>query len=137
MIKITTKYGLITARIPMRSIIGRAFSGVGKDLVKTAKAKQEAPKSGKTYIINGVEHIASAAGEAPAVLSGALLESTRYETKGSDMIFGAGDENTEYAKFLELGTKKMDDRPFIFVSVEENFKNIEAEFDASFAFKVN
>ena len=53
------------------------------------------------------------------------------------MIFGAGDKETNYAKFLELGTSKMDDRPFLFVSVEENYKNIEAEFDESFALRVN
>lgn len=137
MIKITTSFGLISAKIPMTAIIMRGWYGIGKSLVKTAKAKQLAPKSGDVYIINGIKHQASAPGEAPGSITGELLDSTRYETKGDEIIFGAGNDKTDYAKFLELGTKKMEDRPFIFKSVEENFKNIEAEFDESFAFKVN
>lgn len=137
MIKVTTSFGLITAQIPMRSIIYSGWRGIGRVLVKSAKAKQLTPKSGEIYIINGVQHQASAPGEAPASVSGKLLESTRYETKGDELEFGAGDDKTDYAKFLELGTSKMEDRPFIFVTVEENFKNIKAEFDQSFINRVN
>ena len=137
MIHITTSGGFISGQFPMIPIIMRGWHGVGRLLVKTAKAKQQAPKSGHIYIINGVKHQASAPGEAPGSITGELLESTRYEMKGDEMVFGAGDEETNYAKFLELGTKNMEDRPFIFKSVEENFKNIEAEFDESFAFKVS
>ena len=138
MIHITTTYGLISAKIPMIRIISGGWHGIGRLLVKTAKAKQLAPKSGDIYIINGIKHQASAPGEAPGSITGELLESTRYELSGDELIFGAGDDDkTDYAKFLELGTKNMEDRPFIFKSVEENFKNIEAEFDESFAFRVN
>jgi hypothetical protein len=69
------------------------------------------PKSGKIYRRRGVEHQASAAGEAPANWTGRLLNSRRIELLPEQfrarLIF-----STEYAAPLELGTRKMEPRPY-------------------------
>jgi HK97 gp10 family phage protein len=129
MIKLTSSIGNINARLPMKSIIGKGFQHIGVSLVRTAKDMMNKPKHGRTYIVNGKAHTAAADGEAPAVLSGSLQKSTRFEIKGNDLLFGAGDDKTNYAKFLELGTVKMGEKPFIMASVEDNFKDIEREFE--------
>jgi HK97 gp10 family phage protein len=100
--------------------------------VDSAQRKMEEPKAGKIYIINGRRHQASAPGQAPAIITGDLKNSVRYELKGSDLLFGAGNNEVDYAKFLELGTKKMAKRPFIEITARENYKNIENAFDAEF-----
>ncbi|MCW8930895.1 MAG: hypothetical protein OQL19_11725 [Gammaproteobacteria bacterium] len=116
----------------MRSIIGKGWRSIGETLVKTAQSKMKEPKHGKVYIIDGKAHTASAPNEAPAILSGKLFKSVGSELEGNDLLFGAGNDKTDYAKFLELGTEKMENRPFIFKSVEDNFKEIEVEFGNQF-----
>jgi len=132
MISIESSIGNLKARLPMRSIIGKGWRGIGKTLTDYTKEGMHKPKHGRTYIINGKKHTASAGGESPAIISGALENSVGYKIRGDDMDFGAGDENIDYAKFLELGTVKMESRSFIVKAVEENFKEIKIEFENSF-----
>jgi hypothetical protein len=132
MIRIVASIGNLRARLPMRAIIGKGWRSIGDTLVKTAQSKMKEPKHGKTYIIDGKAHTASAPNEAPAILSGALFKSVRSDIDGNDMLFGAGDDKVDYAKFLEIGTVKMENRPFIFESVRENFKEIEIDFENQF-----
>jgi len=95
-----------------------------------AKNKQDAkraitkgPKTGRVYRIRGRRHRASAAGQAPANLSGALRRSVDMEIKGSDsMEFGYKD-TAEYGKFLEEGTVNMAKRPNIVTTVRKNQKD--------------
>jgi len=116
--------------------IRRAFYDLGKDLTKEAKNLIDSkPKSGRTYIKRigtkgqrlkkGISYIASAAGEAPAVVSGTLKRSLNFNVVGDkklqvgiDLHYGAA----TYAKYLEYkniismtgrGSQKIAPRPFL------------------------
>lgn len=109
--------------------IRRAFYLLGKDLV--AEARQliiKGPKTGKLYRISGrkKKHRASSPGEAPANLSGNLQRSVNFLVQGSDsMKFGA---YIEYGGFLELGTSKMEARPYLIKAIDSNERNAEFHF---------
>lgn len=120
----------------MRAVINKGWHNIGNTLVDFVKKDMRKPKHGKTYIIDGKRHTASAPDESPAILSGNLEKTVRYEIDGADLLFGAGDDRTDYAKFLELGTQKMEQRPFIRKAVEENFKEFEVEFEDTFKTEV-
>jgi HK97 gp10 family phage protein len=116
-------------KVNVDEISRSVFMKIGDLLTNNSIAKQKAPKHGRVYRIQGREHIASAPGEAPAIRSGKLLSTTRYEIQGNDLVFGAGDGSMEYASYLETGTQKMEQRPYLMSTVNENIKNIEKEID--------
>jgi len=68
-------------------------------------------KTGKTYIIDGRIHTASAPGEFPAKVSGRLIKSLDYKVRGDRELEFGSDE--KYAGYLEKGTRKMKARPFL------------------------
>lgn len=84
---------------------------------------QSGPKTGRVYRRRGVEHQASAPGEAPASDTGRLVQSANTEHSvnpiQSDLNFG-----TEYAASLEFGTERMEPRPYARVSLQEEKENI-------------
>lgn len=81
------------------------------------------PKTGRIYYIKKLKrhHQASAPGEAPANMIGKLARSAGYRTRNhQEMEVG---ERVPYAKFLEIGTKKMKPRPHLtkaVISVNRN-----------------
>lgn len=122
--------------------IRQAFYFLGKDLIKeSSKLILEKPKHGRTYLIRrgGVRrrHVASAAGEAPANLSGALRRSLDFNVRGADrMEFGYREVFTQskgqgiiYGKFLELGTRKIAKRPGLLLSIKANERNAVVHFE--------
>ncbi len=84
---------------------------IGNVLVEQAKENMNEVSNGRVYIIGGKTHIASKAGDSPNNLSGELNKTIRYEVDANTLEFGAGNENINYAKYLEKGTQKMDARP--------------------------
>ena len=78
-----------------------ALDEVGEILVDGAKENMDKVSVGRTYVINGRQHIASKRGDTANNLSGDLKESIRFETQGNILEFGAGDEKINYAKYLE------------------------------------
>lgn len=100
--------------------IRQGYWFLGKDLVKVARDSISAkPKSGKTYLINRngrtIKHVASAPGEAPARLFGPLQKSINFIVNGwKQMIFGA---NTPYAPELELGSSRVEKRPYLWPAI--------------------
>jgi hypothetical protein len=136
--------------------IRRGFYYLGKDFVSESKKLiRKKPKTGRTYkirkVIGGrlVRHVASAPGEAPARITGALLNSLDFDVQGSDrMEFGSkrktqyiqraigsgftvkGIRKTqvEYPRFLELGTSKMAKRPYLLPSIKNNERNAREHF---------
>lgn len=97
----------------------------------TAKENiQRGPKTGKVYKRRGIEHQSSAKGEYPATNTGFLVsnighttvkhEGTKYVAK----VFSSA----PYSKFLEFGTRKMGERPFLQPSLERNVEKIEGLF---------
>lgn len=97
----------------------------------TAKENiQRGAKTGTVYKRRGVTHQASAKGEYPATDTGFLVanighttvkhEGTKYVAK----VFSGA----PYSKFLEFGTRKMGERPFLQPSLERNAEKIEVLF---------
>lgn len=71
------------------------------------------PKTGRIYRRRGVVHQASAPGQPPASDTGALIasSSTSYQLD-FDAARGRANWSAQYAIMLELGTGKMEPRPF-------------------------
>jgi len=74
-------------------------------------------KSGATYTRRGVQHRASAAGEYPASDTGNLV-SNIYIELDADGLGGQVESRAQYSSYLEFGTSKMAERPFMFPSAE-------------------
>ena len=112
------------ARRAYPGAIQSALIDVGLKNEGTARAMILArPKTGRVYnvVIRGrrVKHRASAPGEAPANMTGALQKSLGFEVTGASwMEFGA---NTPYARELELGSAKRNlaERPYLKATVKK------------------
>jgi len=77
------------------------------------KANMEKPKHGRVYIRpGGRKHIASAPGEAPAIDTGKLHKSVKIKYQQAGLLAVIGTSTTDYAGFLEHGTRKIKPRPF-------------------------
>jgi len=99
--------------------IRQAFYQHGKLVQRRARQKIiRPPKNGRLYKVAGRKrrHRASAPGQAPANLTGALQKSIGFNVSTSEMELGA---DTPYARALELGTDKMEARPYLWPSIEE------------------
>jgi len=88
------------------------------------------PKTGKTYFRRGVEHRASAPGEAPASDTGRLVNSitTSYMP---EKTAGRVTARTEYAAYLEFGTQTMEPRPFMRPALTNMIDRIEADVEGA------
>jgi hypothetical protein len=73
--------------------------------------------AGRTYVREGVEHVASAPGYPPNIDNNALGGSMRVEKTG-DLEYQVMD-GVEYGVYLELGTARMAARPFVTPVIEE------------------
>lgn len=91
----------------------------------------EPPKTGRIYASKhrkGKKHQASAPGEFPAADSGRLHQSiTSVEASTKDLIRFETGPNTDYARMLEEGTSKMEPRPYMTPSYNENEAGIRAD----------
>lgn len=72
----------------------------------------DSEKSGRTYRRRGVEHQASAPGEAPASDTGRLVQSGKVELK-PDELAAEISWSTAYAQHLEFGSERTAARPFV------------------------
>lgn len=121
--------------IEIRTKLGitKAFFSLGKSLRKDArKFIEEPPKTGRIYNIRlkgrRRRHQASAAGESPANISGALKNSVDYLAgSASELQFGAGGSNVKYAAALELGTSRIKKRPYLIRAINANERNAYVE----------
>lgn len=77
-------------------------------------------KSGRTYVRGSVTHRASAKGEAPANDTGRLAGSIITIQNSLEALVIAGRGMVRYASFLEFGTAKMGERPFMMPALEKN-----------------
>lgn len=120
-----------------KNALRKSFYAIGKELTKEAKRSIiEGPKTGRLYRIKGRKrrHRASAPGEPPATLSGDLQKSVDFLVQGwSQMTFGAGSQEIDYAKFLELGTVggKIAPRPYLIRAIEQKEKQTRTIFEAN------
>lgn len=116
-----TFIGIRDAQKMIKKELRAALRAIGRENVRDLQRRIiDPPHSGRIYKIwgnLGFKHQASAPGQAPAERMGGLRRSVRYAMNGSyQMRFG---ETELYGKFLEDGTKKMDPRPHVKVTVEK------------------
>lgn len=107
------------ASVRARAIVALNAAGL---IVQNAarRAVLDGPKTGTIYNPRGkVVHQASAPGEAPASDTGRLVNSIVMRVDEGDLIalITAG---TEYAPYLEFGTRKMAARPFLNPALTNN-----------------
>lgn len=99
----------------VRRIRAAAARGVlrGTEAVVTEATRliQSTSKSGRTYRRRGVEHVASAPGEAPATDTGTLVKSNGTETRNGGLT-GIAKWSAAHAPSLEYGTSRIEPRPF-------------------------
>ena len=91
---------------------------------------QKGPKTGRSYVRGTVTHRASAPGEAPATDTGILAGSIGWNVDAStltaEVFAGAA-----YAVHLELGTARMEPRPFMVPALEATKDKGLAVFNAA------
>ena len=120
-------------RIDFDTFAKEVLSEIGTILVKQGKANMNKTSFGRVYIIGGKRHIASKAGDTANNQSGALNETIHFEISGTILEFGAGDKKVNYAKFLELGTNRMDKRPNYTKSILQSKTKIDIAIAQSIA----
>jgi HK97 gp10 family phage protein len=103
----------------------KALNKIGDVLVEQAQGNMEKVSVGRVYIVGGKAHIASKAGDTANNMSGALSKTIRFEIQGKVLEFGAGDSAIKYAKYLEMGTSRMDKRPNYTKSILQNKSKID------------
>ena len=102
----------------------RRVEGTAKESI------QRGVKSGRIYTKRGIQHQASAPGEAPATNTGFLVSNitkTDIEKTGTALSIFV-ESKAPYSKFLEFGTRKMSPRPFLQPALEQNRNKIKADF---------
>lgn len=122
-----------TVRFNTPEILARARRGAERGIVAaTEDVRNEAlrlildtPKTGRIYRRRGVEHQASAPGEAPANDTGRLVNSIRT-TYDLPTLVGRIVASTAYAAFLEYGTSRMEPRPYMRPALFNRRPQIEA-----------
>lgn len=100
-------------------IMARARQGTMRGIVRWIGAVEQRavdlildpPKTGQIYRRRGVSHQASAPGEAPANWTGRLVNSRRIDLFEPELRARLN-FSTEYALPLEVGTAKMEPRPY-------------------------
>lgn len=85
----------------------------------------EDAKTGRIYRRRGVEHQASAPGEAPASDTGTLVRGITVEVDEATLTVRITN-SAEYAAALEFGTDKIEPRPHMRVSLAEKRAEVEA-----------
>lgn len=120
--------------------LSKAFLQVAPAVIKEAQADMSKPKNGLTYIVfkstknrnlkRGRIHIASAKGEAPAILSGTLFRSMGFNRQSfHTLVIGS---KAEHAQWLEPSPDESWsgylNRPFMLKAIESQNKNTENYF---------
>lgn len=107
-----------------RERLGEVVAVAAFNIAERAAASMEGGKSGRLYVRRGVEHQASAPGEAPAIDTGILHDS--FFTQKVDELEAIVGTNVEYAPHLELGTVNIAPRPFLLPATEDERSDFNA-----------
>ncbi len=89
-----------------------------REIERWIHGEMKKPKHGRTYIIKGRRHVASAPGEVPAILTGRLYNSLtpKYTNGGMRAVISPNvlsERGAPYPKYLEEGTERMAPRPYL------------------------
>ena len=112
----------------IKKALHNAFHEIGREHVIHTQNLMAEKKTGRIYIINKEEHQASAPGEAPAIITGALQRNVDYSVRGfSEMEFGDKSQGGKppIGAYLEEGSPKtnLEPRPHIKRAVEDRKKD--------------
>lgn len=111
--------------------IATVLDAVGTSIINGVKKQMRASKSGRTYKRGkgGRDHVASAPGEAPAVDTGRLINSSIYKRQVNPLQIVVG-SNVKYSEYLEFGTRRIKPRPSwtleVYAHMEKLDKLVEA-----------
>lgn len=112
-----------------RAVAPEVLNGAQMILAYSVRLIVSGPKTGRIYRrLGGVEHQASAPGEPPASDTGTLAQRGDVEFDANalraSVVF-----RTAYALPLELGTERMEPRPYLRPSLDFNFPVIQARIN--------
>lgn len=115
--------------IDIEQAIGEALNATANQVRTTAIKSIQAKSSGETvtrYSQGGKKysHTASKVGDAPNTDTGALVRSIAVEPARTKLEAYVG-TTLEYGKFLEMGTRKMGERPWLYPALNANIKNLQ------------
>ncbi|MCC2436219.1 HK97 gp10 family phage protein [Bacillus paranthracis] len=105
-------------------------TGATIHLQNQVKKNLTGSRSGKQYKIphTSRKYIASKPGEAPAVRTGDLLNSIKYNIKRSQSeVLGAVGSDLQKAIWLENGTSNMEARPFLLKTFERERRELKRQ----------
>ncbi len=111
-----------------RKVLGDIGETLKRQAIKNIKEKS----SGRIYKIKGRKHIASKPYHSPNALTNSLTRSIKYKLFNNNLVFGGGSSIINYAKFLELGTRKMEPRPLFHLSIFQKRVEIDSLIDRHF-----
>jgi phage gpG-like protein len=115
MSSVEIKSNLLNLAGDVQAEIGRAVMKLALELEADIKSQMAEGKSGAVYKRGSGTHQASAPGEAPAIDTGAYVNSIQTtETKDGAEV----GTNMEYGPFLEFGTGRIAKRPHFTPAVE-------------------
>jgi len=119
-------------RIGQRAI-RRSFMALGKDLKDQAQRSiLHEKKTGRVYLIRLGKrrkyHQASAPGESPANMTGALRRGIGYQIKGSDSMDFGYSSDTPYGAYLENPKDKRKTRPNIVPVAQKSHNKAKSYF---------
>jgi hypothetical protein len=122
----------IIGKLPrkMELELSNALYEIGRENVKHLRTLFKAKdKTGRTYLIDGRRHRASAPGEAPASRTGRLARTAGYTVRGTSQVeFG---DKAPYGLFLETGTRSIEPRPHIEATVEAKQRDTRISLEAA------
>lgn len=111
-----------------RAVAPAVLAGAQTVLAYSVRLIVSGPKTGTIYRRRGVEHQASAPGEPPASDTGTLVQRGDVEFDAfalrASVVF-----RTDYALALELGTERMEPRPYLRPSLDFNLPAIQARIN--------
>ena len=124
MSSVEIKSNLLNLSADVKDEIGKAVMKLALELEADIKSQMAEGKSGRIYERGGSTHQASAPGEAPAIDTGAYVNSIQTtETKDGAEV----GTNMEYGPFLEFGTSRIAKRPHFTPAAERIERKIPGE----------
>ena len=114
-------------------VIQESVYGVAQNVRSYAVRSIATPSIGATVTRytaagNPYDHIASKGGDAPNTDTGTLVRSIAIEPQRPANSIGVGSA-VEYAKFLEFGTVKMVERPFLMPALDAQRSTMKQEIE--------
>lgn len=100
-------------RKDVSAVVNQSLKNIRNNIIR--KLQRGTPQ-GRYYKRGRKVHRASAGGQPPATDRGQLVGSVFVQHEG---LFGYSGVRTKYALYLEYGTTKMQARPFVFPTAEE------------------